>query len=213
MVLGLVLFVSCLAQPGCAIPVASDSPSPVARPSGENTPVSAKADAKSDAASSAEVNSGAPVLGYAPGEFARTPAAAVPTEPSALAPIVVRNKPLGLPAAPRPALGGWRESSTRRHEWYGLAVAAHGAAAFDAWSTRRAISAGAGAESNPMLRPFANSGAVYAATQLCPAFMDFLGRRMMRSPNPWMRKMWWVPQSAGMAMSLAAGVHNIRIVQ
>ena len=213
MVLDLVLFVSFLAQPGCAIPVASDSPSPVARRSGENAPLSVEADAKSDAASSAEVNSGAPVLGYAPGEFARTPAAAVPTEPSALAPIVVRNKPLGLPEAPRPALSGWRESSTRRHEWYGMAVAAHGAAAFDAWSTRRAISAGAGAESNPLLRPFANSGAVYAATQVCPAFMDFLGRRMMRSPNPWMRKMWWVPQSAGMAMSLAAGVHNIRIVQ
>ena len=213
MVLDLVLLLSFLAQPGSTTPVTSDSPSPVARRSGENAPLSVEADAKSDAASSAEVNSGAPVLGYAPGEFARTPAAAVPTEPSALAPIVVRNKPLGLPEAPRPALGGWRESSTRRREWYGLAVAAHGAATFDAWSTRRAINAGAGTESNPLLRPFANSGALYAATQVCPAFMDFFGRRMMRSPNPWIRKMWWVPQSAGMAMSLAAGVHNVRLVQ
>src|SRR2546426_6248455 len=140
MVLDLVLLLSFLARPVCAIPVASDPPSPVARRSGENAPLSVEADAKSNAASSAEVNSGAPLLAYAPGEFARTPAAAVPTEPSALAPIVVRNKPLGLPAAPRPALGGWRESSTRRHEWDGLAVAAHGAAAVDAWSTRPAVS-------------------------------------------------------------------------
>ena len=36
-------------------------------------------------------------------------------------------------------------------------------------------SRGAGQEANPFLRPFANSGAIYAATQVSPALMDFLG--------------------------------------
>jgi hypothetical protein len=33
----------------------------------------------------------------------------------------------------------------------------------------------------------------------------------MRSSHPWMRKMWWVPQSVSTAASLFGGVHNSMI--
>lgn len=105
-----------------------------------------------------------------------------------------------------------RETPRQRKIWYGLALAGHSGAAFDAWSTRRAVSGGYGQESNPMLRPFANSKAIYAATQVSPAVMDFLGKRMMVSRHRWMRKMWWVPQAAGASFSFAAGAHNVGVV-
>jgi hypothetical protein len=105
------------------------------------------------------------------------------------------------------------ETQRQRKIWYGLAAASHGAAAFDAWSTRRALSGNYGVEANPLLRPFAHSGALYAVTQVSPAIMDFLGRRMMVSRHGWIRKMWWVPQTAGTGVSLAAGVHNVGVVR
>ncbi len=104
------------------------------------------------------------------------------------------------------------ETNRQRKIWYGLAAVSHGAAVFDAWSTRRALSGNYGVEANPLIRPFAHSGAIYAATQVSPALMDFLGRRMMVSHHGWIRKMWWVPQTAGTGVSLAAGVHNVGVV-
>jgi hypothetical protein len=41
--------------------------------------------------------------------------------------------------------------------------------------------------------------------------MDFLGHRMMTSRHRLLRKMWWLPQSAGTAVSFASGVHNVRM--
>jgi hypothetical protein len=104
------------------------------------------------------------------------------------------------------------ETGRERKIWYGLMAVSHGAAVFDAWSTRRALSGNYGVEANPLMRPFAHSGAIYAATQVSPAFMDFLGRRMMLSHHGWIRKMWWVPQTAGTGVSLAAGAHNVGVV-
>lgn len=104
------------------------------------------------------------------------------------------------------------ETSRERKLWYGLSAVSHGAAVFDAWSTRRALSGNYGVEANPLMRPFAHSGAIYAATQVSPAFMDFLGRRMMVSHHALIRKMWWVPQTAGTGVSLAAGAHNVGVV-
>ena len=112
----------------------------------------------------------------------------------------------------KPAFTGTYESARQRKIWYGLAFAGHSAAAFDAWSTRRAISGGYGTEANPLLRPFAHSGALYAATQVSPLVMDYLGRRMMTSRHTWVRRMWWLPQTAGTGMSLAAGTHNVGLV-
>ena len=98
-----------------------------------------------------------------------------------------------------------------RVAWVGLAVAQHSAAAFDAWSTRHAISSGRARELNPMLRPFAGNSSLYAATQVAPTLLDYLGRRMMTSRHSWARHTWWLPQVLGTAASLASGVHNLGV--
>src|SRR5215472_11314628 len=124
--------------------------------------------------------------------------------------------PLRLAAEPiEPARARARrlgESPRQRKMWYGLVAAGHVGAGFDAWSTRRAVSSGYGQEANPFLKPFANSNAIYAATQVSPAVMDYLGKRMMRSENLAIRKLWWIPQLAGAGMSFAAGAHNMGVV-
>ena len=115
-------------------------------------------------------------------------------------------------AAIKPAIHGTYETARQRKIWYGLVAASSGAAAFDAWTTRRAVSGNYGVEGDPLLRPFAHSNAIYAATQVSPAVMDYLGHRMMTSNHQWMRKLWWVPQTAGMGFSLGAGIHNYGLV-
>jgi hypothetical protein len=117
-----------------------------------------------------------------------------------------------LKTAVKPAARGSYETARQRKIWYGLVAAGHSAAVFDAYTTRRAVSGGYGTESDPLLRPFANSNAMYLATQVSPAVMDYLGHRMMTSNHPWMRRMWWVPQVAGTSLSLTAGIHNYRLV-
>jgi len=113
----------------------------------------------------------------------------------------------------KPAYTRPRETRGQRVAWYTLMAAGHGAAAFDAYSTRLAISGNYATETNPLLRPFSHSGAMYAATQVSPAVMDFIGKRMMVSENRWVRKMWWLPQVAGSGFSVAAGVHNLGVVK
>jgi hypothetical protein len=121
---------------------------------------------------------------------------------------------VALPIQPlRPAYTRPRETRNQRIAWYSLAAAGHGAAAFDAYSTRLVISGNYGTESNPFLRPFANSGALYAATQVSPLVMDFIGKRMMVNQNRWVRRMWWLPQAAGTGFSIGAGVHNMGVVR
>jgi hypothetical protein len=104
-----------------------------------------------------------------------------------------------------------RETPAQRKVWYTLLVTSHAAAGFDAWSTRRAVALGYN-EGNPMLRPFANSNAIYVATQVSPAVMDYLGKRMMVSQHGWLRRMWWLPQVAGSGISVGAGVHNVGLI-
>jgi len=116
-----------------------------------------------------------------------------------------------LDAPVKPAVAESYETSRQRKIWYGLMAASHGAAAFDAWTTRRAVSGGYGVESDPLQRPFAHSGAIYATTQVTPLIMDYLGRRMMRSRHSWIRQAWWVPQAASASVSLGAAVHNYRV--
>lgn len=102
------------------------------------------------------------------------------------------------------------ESFPSRRTWILLSVAQHGAAVFDAYSTRQAIANG-GTEQNPLLRPFASSPAIYAATQVGPLVLDYAARRMQLSRHAFLRRMWWLPQSTGTAVSICAGVHNLRI--
>ncbi|MGC1619685.1 MAG: hypothetical protein WA765_14440 [Candidatus Acidiferrum sp.] len=130
---------------------------------------------------------------------------------TAAAPITPGNPSPAIRPAKLAAKG---EYGTGREKkiWYALMAASSGAAAFDAWSTRRAISGGYGTEANPFLRPFSHSGAFYAATQVSPLVLDLVGRKMMTSRYSLLRKMWWLPQSAGTGMSLGAGVHNVGVV-
>jgi len=94
--------------------------------------------------------------------------------------------------------------------WWALTIAQHSAAAFDAYSTRQAIGRGA-VEDDPLMRPFAHSPAIYAASQVTPVLLDLLSRRMMRSENLVFRRMWWVPQSGATAMFIFSGVHNLGV--
>ncbi len=102
-------------------------------------------------------------------------------------------------------------AENRRKElmWKGLILASSGAATFDAWSTRHAITTSGAQELNPLLRPFAGNASLYAAIQVGPALMDFAGRKMMYSRHSWVRRMWWVPQSASFVSSIFCGAHNL----
>ena len=111
-----------------------------------------------------------------------------------------------LPAPPafRPTI----EPTERANRlWFTLSVAEHSSAAFDAWSTRRAISEGR-AEADPMMRPFAHSAAIYGAIQVVPFGLDYVASRMHRSTG-WTRHVWWVPQSVATATYLFSGSYNV----
>ncbi|MGB2623647.1 MAG: hypothetical protein WA857_05205 [Candidatus Acidiferrum sp.] len=138
-----------------------------------------------------------------------SPAGVAPA--TAADPMLPGSAPLALRPV-KPAATGEYGTPREKKIWYALMFASSGVAAFDAWSTRRAISGGYGTESNPLLRPFAHSGAIYVATQVSPLVLDFVGRKMMTSRHSWMRKVWWLPQSAGMGTSISAGVHNVGVV-
>ena len=123
---------------------------------------------------------------------------------SAIQPLI--NSPV------KPATPDSYETPRKRKIWYSLIAAGHSVAVLDAWTTRRAISRGYGVEGDPVQRPFANSGAVYASTQVCPLLMDYIGYRMMRSSHSWMRKTWWIPQAAAASVSTGASIHNYGLV-
>ena len=94
--------------------------------------------------------------------------------------------------------------------WLALTMMQHGAATFDAYSTRQAIGHGA-VEDDPLMRPFAHSGAIYAAIQVGPLLLDYVARRMQHSEYGMVRRMWFVPQSASTAGFLISGVHNLSV--
>jgi hypothetical protein len=142
--------------------------------------------------------------------------------------------PLALPAAPAPAVAAAQESQSletlrleqpkpgkngrikrveaapSRRKWIALAAAEHSAAAFDAYTTRQAIGRGA-EEADPLMRPFADSPSLYVAIQVAPLALDYAARRMQRSQNAFIRKMWWLPQTGGTAMFLFSGSHNLGV--
>jgi len=174
-------------------------------------PASVSVDAAKDSSRSGELPSAPEPKIKNDAEIApdSNPAAVMPAP--AAEPIVPGSAPLALRPA-KPAFRPEGVSEGHKKVWYALMFASSGAAGFDAWSTRRAISGGYGTESNPLLRPFAHSNALYAATQVSPLVLDYVGRKMMTSRHPLLRRMWWLPQSAGTGMSLFAGVHNVGVV-
>jgi hypothetical protein len=94
--------------------------------------------------------------------------------------------------------------------WLVLSAAQHGAATFDAYSTRQAVSRGA-IEDDPLMRPFAHSAAIYAAIQAGPVALDMIARRMQHSEVGFVRRIWWVPQSVSTGMFIFSGVHNLNV--
>jgi hypothetical protein len=112
----------------------------------------------------------------------------------------------------KPATHRELDNRNQRRVWYGLVAAGHAGAAFDAWTTRRALSGNWGREADPLMRPFAHSNAIYIATQVAPALMDYVGRRAMVSEHLWVRRLWWVPQSVGAGLSFRAAIHNYSVV-
>jgi hypothetical protein len=143
-----------------------------------------------------------------------TPARELPSMPTPK--LNVSSSAVEPPVAPVPMIKvnkpRIRETRGQRVAWYSLAVVGHGAAAFDAYSTRLAVSGHYGTEGNPFLRPFSHSNSLYAATQVSPLVMDYLGKRMMTSNDRWLRRLWWVPQTLGAGFSVGAGVHNLGVV-
>ena len=102
------------------------------------------------------------------------------------------------------------ESLPSRRAWMALSFAQSGAAAFDAYSTRRALNSGAH-EVDPMMRPFAGSPGIYAAIQVGPVLLDIAARHMQRSQNRVLRHTWWLPQTVSTGVYLFSGVHNLNV--
>lgn len=100
--------------------------------------------------------------------------------------------------------------SPSRKQWLALAFVEHGAAGFDAYSTRQAVGHGA-VEQDPLMRPFASSPAIYFATQVGPVLFDLLARHMQRSEYPLIRRVWWMPQTLSAGISIFSGVHNLHV--
>ncbi len=102
-----------------------------------------------------------------------------------------------------------RETGSRK-TWAMLSLAQHGAAAFDAYATRQAVSSGA-VERNPLLSPFAGSPSIYAAIQVVPVGLDFVALRMQRSQHAFLRHTWWIPQAASTGLFIFCGAHNLQL--
>ena len=154
-------------------------------------------------------------VAYEPGRLTPQPVSsnAAPSAKDAKDPQLGTRDVSGLRLPPPPKLRRRIEGSpAQRHAWLGLMIAGHTAATFDDWSTRRAITQDGGRELNPLMKPFAHSNFLYVAGQVSPTLMDYLGHRMMTNQRPWVRRMWWLPQGANTALSIAAGVHNVRMV-
>jgi|SRR5579859_2703122 len=132
--------------------------------------------------------------------------------PSLTVEAVTPGNPPVVATPVRPVARRGEVSDQEKREWFTLVAVSSGAAVFDAWSTRRAVSGGFGTEANPLLKPFAHSNAMYAATQVSPLVMDFLARKMMTSRHNLVRKMWWLPQVAGTNVSVSSAIHNVSIV-
>jgi hypothetical protein len=149
-------------------------------------------------------------VSHAPVLSALTTVPTVAAGPAALEPAV-------LPPAPQPlivvATKQQRVSPSRKQmlAWRGLMLAEHSVAAFDAWSTRDSLISGNGYERNPLMKPFANSSAIYPALQIAPFGFDYLGHRFMRSDSGLLKRAWWLPQAASITASLWCGARNIHV--
>jgi hypothetical protein len=152
-------------------------------------------------------------IAYQPGQLVATPIdAAIPEAPEAFSSSLIPGG--GAPVMSVAAMKKKRPEAAGASVpkmWFVLGAVEHGAATFDAWSTRRNIMEGTIHEADPIMRPFANSNAMYAAVQVAPVLFDLLSKQMLRNSHSWVRKSWWVPQSASAVASILSGAHNVAI--
>jgi hypothetical protein len=146
---------------------------------------------------------------FEPGRLTLIPAGSPDASPAAAAPAFPAMTPIVAITRRKPEFAG-RVTDGQKKTWIALSIAGHGAATFDAWTTRRAITRNGAQELNPLLKPFARNNSIYAATQVAPTVLDFVGRRMMTSRHSVLRHTWWLPQVLGSAASFAAGTSNLR---
>jgi hypothetical protein len=104
-----------------------------------------------------------------------------------------------------------KPSARQRRAWWVLTVAQHGAATFDAWSTRKSLASGNGYERNPLMKPFADSASIYPIVHVLPLGLDYASIRMIRSRHGFFRKTWWVPQTIATAGFIWVGTRNLRV--
>lgn len=134
----------------------------------------------------------------------------LPAGPTMGSPAALPAPALVAPVRNEQKLSGERRPELPKKTFFTLALLNHSAVTFDAYSTRRLVNAG-GSELNPVLKPISDSNALYAVMQIWPTAMDYMGARMARSSKPWVRKMWWVPQTATAASSFVIGARNISL--
>jgi hypothetical protein len=136
-----------------------------------------------------------------------SPRAATPIDTEALSTV---HLPSIQPAEPVRAASV--EKLPSRKSWLILSLVQHGAAGFDAYSTRQAIANGA-VEQDPFMRPFANSPAIYGAIQVAPLALDYVARRMQLSRHELVRHLWWIPQTTSTGLFLFSGAHNMHVAR
>jgi hypothetical protein len=199
-------------EPATASRVADDA-APV--PSTEaGASASAKAAARTEVAF-ADANASS--MSFAPGRLVAEPITPLNSAVSAANadPSPAAIEPTPLISSYRPVYGPpVRAVSDRwqKREWLALSIAAHGAAGFDAWTTRKVLSSVPNSqESNPLLRPFAGNASMYVAVQVAPTILDYLSRRMMNSRHDVLRNTLWLPQAVSAVVSVASGVHNLGV--
>ena len=149
-----------------------------------------------------------------PVSFAPARLVAEPLAPANPAPAASPASPVAFQPVPIVAVYSTpvKVDHRREREWLALSIAAHSAAGFDAWSTRRVLTTVDGArEMNPFLRPFAGNASMYLAVQVTPTIVDYVSHRMMNSSHAWMRHTWWIPQVVGAVVSVSSGVHNLGV--
>lgn len=163
-----------------------------------------------DAASSPKMTSTSSMVSPKFEELAAAPSTLVSANASPVLPPVT-VEPVHPMAAKMVRSTAAERSRSAVRTWQALLIAQHSAAAFDAWTTRKALSSGNGYERDPLMKPFANSATIYPATQAAPLLFDFLGYRMMKSQNRYLRHSWWVPQAVSFAGSIWCGSRNLRV--
>ena len=117
------------------------------------------------------------VAALQPGRLTPMPVAAVSVDPAvdAPAPSPSPRAAAAFNASSPAAQHARQQEQLRKRFWLGLSIADHGAATFDAWTTRRVISSGEGYEMDPLMRPFAGNASLYAAMQAGPLLFEYVG--------------------------------------